>query len=141
MAVAFREHQVPVVVADEAYGFVASGRFELEQAWGAQAIEQRVDCGETDDGTPRARLGAVWMEVEARLRPTGDALATARAGLSIGRRPTDVALLGHGAVRIGDDTHDCGLTEAFTREILATAGVQGDVIDRPGAARVIAGRH
>lgn len=139
VAIAFRQLQIPVRIADDVAGYIASGGFGIEKVWGPGPIEQRVDCGMTRDGTPRAALGPVWMSVEAELTPSNDALATARAGASFSRHPTDVQLRAAGEVTIGEDTHGCGLTEEFSREILARAGIHGDgVVDVPGDLRVIA---
>lgn len=139
VAVAFDINQIPVQVLDDANGFVSSGGFVIEQVWGPEPIEQRVYCGVTEDGTPRARLGPVRMSIEARLSPSNDALATGRAGASVGRRPTEVTLRADGEVRYSDESHGCRLTESFGRKLLAAAGVNiGSVIDVPGGIRVIA---
>ncbi len=124
VAVAFNSLQIPVAVFDDMTGIVASGGFVLEHVWGGVPIDQRIDCGVMHDGTPRARQGPVRMSIQARLRASNDRLATARAGASIARRPTEVQLNAQGEVKIEDETYGCGLTEEFSHRVLATAGVQ-----------------
>jgi hypothetical protein len=124
VASAFNSLEIPLAVVDDYAGFVASGGFAVEHAWGGEQIASRIDCGLTPEGTPRAGLGRVHLSIEAHLERNDDPAANSRT-VTEARRATDVKLTGRGEITLDDGTHGCGLTDRFMRRILAAAGVEG----------------
>ncbi len=64
----FRQFDIPVRRQDIHRGEVDSGRFDLEGAWGSEPLESRIDCGDADDGGPRAVDGTVALVVTLTAR-------------------------------------------------------------------------